>query len=199
MPHSKNHTTYFTGFSLALICAALTGCATRLSPPMTGYTCCNLRPYYSAVSSSNMLGGSILPAGTAVSLEHVKRGRYYGYVGDDYVTLSDDSPRAEGDSPWIGQVVVQTDPKIEYSTWSPRVQNAVLSAKVIPGMTKAQVLMALSYPPPRHHQRSEWHDLALLDCARGSDRRHQLRRRWQSHGLCRQAIGRTRGRVQELT
>jgi hypothetical protein len=147
MPHSKFNKPYLTGFSLALICAALTGCATRLSPPMTGYTCCNLRPYYSAVSSGNMLGGSILPAGTAVSLEHVKRGRYYGYVGDDYVTLSDDSPRAEGDSPWIGQVVVQTDPKIEYRTWSPQVQNAVLSAKVIPGMTKAQVLMALSYPP----------------------------------------------------
>jgi len=147
MPHFKNHRTYFTGLSLALICAALTGCATRLSPPVTGYTCCNLRPYYSAVSSGNMLGGSILPAGTTVSLDYVKRGTYYGYIGGDYVTLSDDSPRAEGGLPWFRQVVAQTDPKIEYSTWSPQVQNAVLSAKVFPGMTKAQVLMALSYPP----------------------------------------------------
>ena len=66
MPHSKFNKPYLTGFSLALICAALAGCATRLSPPTTGYTCCNLRPYYGAVSSGNMLGSSILPAGTAV-------------------------------------------------------------------------------------------------------------------------------------
>ncbi|KQU83512.1 hypothetical protein ASC78_12735 [Variovorax sp. Root318D1] len=31
-------------------------------------------------------------------------------------------------------------------SWSPEVQKAVYAAKVVPGMTRPQVLMALSYP-----------------------------------------------------
>ncbi|MDR6891026.1 ABC-type uncharacterized transport system auxiliary subunit, partial [Variovorax sp. 3319] len=43
---------------LALVLAAstlLAGCATKLTQPITGYTCCNLRPDYGWVSSTNML------------------------------------------------------------------------------------------------------------------------------------------------
>ncbi|MDR6891033.1 hypothetical protein J2X67_005581, partial [Variovorax sp. 3319] len=42
----------FTALSAGLL---LSGCATKLTQPITGYTCCNLRPDYGWVSSTNML------------------------------------------------------------------------------------------------------------------------------------------------
>jgi len=47
---------------------------------------------------------------------------------------------------WTNQIVVPTDPKLTLATWSPEVQKAVYSAKVVIGMTRPQVLMSLSYP-----------------------------------------------------
>jgi len=53
--------------SIAVVASVfLPGCATKLAPPITGYTCCNLRPDYGWVSSTNMLGGAIVPAGEPV-------------------------------------------------------------------------------------------------------------------------------------
>lgn len=126
----------------------LAGCATRLEQPIAGYTCCNLRPDYGWVSSSNVLGGPILPAGESVKLDTGKRDLYfYGTVGGDYISLRDDGTRSkEGTQRWLHQIVVPTDPRLELATWSPEVQKAVYSAKVMVGMTRRQVLMSLSYP-----------------------------------------------------
>ena len=128
----------------------LSGCATRLSPPITGYTCCNLRPDAGWLASSNYLGGPILPAGEPVVIDTAKRNQYfYGTIGGDYISMSDDSARGkEGGQRWLRKIVVRTDPKVELASWSPEVQSAVYSAKVAVGMTRPQVLMALSYPSP---------------------------------------------------
>lgn len=134
---------------IALVaCALLSGCATKLAPPITGYTCCNLRPDYGWVSSANMLGGPFVPAGEPVVLDTMKRDRYvYGTIGSDYVSLRDDMARSKEDMlRWTRQIVVPTDPKLALRTWSPEVQRAVYSAKVVVGMTRPQVLMSLSYP-----------------------------------------------------
>ncbi|BEP57155.1 MULTISPECIES: hypothetical protein [unclassified Variovorax] len=129
-------------------CVILTGCATKLAQPITGYTCCNLRPDYGWVSSTNMLGGAIVPAGEPVVIDTLKRDRYaYGTIGGDYVSLRDDTARSREDMlRWTNQIVVPTDPKLTLATWSPDVQKAVYSAKVVVGMTRPQVLMSLSYP-----------------------------------------------------
>lgn len=126
----------------------LSGCATRLEQPISGYTCCNLRPSYGWVSSNNVLGGPILPAGESAKFDSAKRDLYfYGTVGGEYMALRDDAARSnEGTQRWLRQIVVPSDPKLELSTWSPEVQKAVYSAKVMVGMTRRQVLMALSYP-----------------------------------------------------
>ncbi|WP_454908871.1 hypothetical protein [Variovorax gossypii] len=136
--------TFFAGAA----CVILTGCATKLAPPITGYTCCNLRPEYGWVSSTNMLGGAILPSGEPVVIDSMKRDRYaYGTIGGDYVSLRDDTARSREDMQrWMRQIVVPTDPKVTLATWSSDVQRAVYSAKVIVGMTRPQVLMSLSYP-----------------------------------------------------
>ncbi|MDR6891056.1 hypothetical protein J2X67_005604, partial [Variovorax sp. 3319] len=124
------------------------GCATKLTQPITGYTCCNLRPDYGWVSSTNMLGGPIVPAGEPVVLDTMKRDTYFfGTIGGDYVSLRDDAARSKEDAlRWARQIVVPTDPRVTLAGWEPEVQRAVYSAKVMVGMTRPQVLMALSYP-----------------------------------------------------
>jgi hypothetical protein len=126
----------------------LSGCATKLTQPITGYTCCNLRPDYGWVSSTNMLGGAIMPAGEPVVIDTMKRDKYaYGTIGGDYVSLRDDTARSREDMlRWTRQIVVPTDPKVVLATWNSEVQKAVYSAKVVVGMTRPQVLMSLSYP-----------------------------------------------------
>lgn len=133
---------------ITAVAAAISGCATKLAQPITGYTCCNLRPDYGWVSSTNMLGGAIVPAGEPAVIDTMKRDRYaYGTIGGDYVSLRDDTARSREDMlRWTNQIVVPTDPKLTLATWSPDVQKAVYSAKVVVGMTRPQVLMSLSYP-----------------------------------------------------
>jgi hypothetical protein len=126
----------------------LFGCATKLTQPITGYTCCNLRPDYGWVSSTNMLGGPIVPAGEPATLDTMKRDTYfYGTVGGDYISMRDDAARSKEDAlRWVRQIVVPTDPRVALAGWNPEVQKAVYSAKVMVGMTRPQVLMSLSYP-----------------------------------------------------
>jgi hypothetical protein len=143
------HLHRITSAALVLITSAfLAGCATKLKQPITGYTCCNLRPDYGWVSSANMLGGPVVPAGEPVVIDTLKRDRYaYGTIGGDYVSLRDDTARSKEDMlRWTRQIVVPTDPKVALATWNPEVQRAVYSAKVMVGMTRPQVLMSLSYP-----------------------------------------------------
>ena len=143
-----SHIHCIPGISAALVLAAstlLAGCATKLAQPITGYTCCNLRPDYGWVSSTNMLGGPIVPAGEPVVLDTIKRDTYFfGTIGGGYVSLRDDAARSKDDAlRWARQIVVPTDPKVALAGWSPEVQKAVYAAKVVPGMTRPQVLMAL--------------------------------------------------------
>lgn len=145
-----SHIKSIPGISAALVLAAATlaGCATKLAQPITGYTCCNLRPDYGWVSSTNMLGGPIVPAGEPVVLDTMKRDTYfYGTIGGDYISMRDDAARSKDDAlRWARQIVVPVDPKLTLASWSPEVQKAVYSAKVAIGMTRPQVLMSLGYP-----------------------------------------------------
>lgn len=75
---------------VALPTGLLSSCATRPIQPITGYTCCNLRPNYGRVSSTNMLGDLIVPAGEPAVLDTMKRDTYfYGTIGGDYISLRD--------------------------------------------------------------------------------------------------------------
>jgi hypothetical protein len=47
---------------------------------------------------------------------------------------------------YLGQLVVTTDPEVRIETFSPEIQAAIASGRVMVGMTKDQVIMALGYP-----------------------------------------------------
>lgn len=136
--------------SLLLAAAALCGCATKLTPPITGYTCCNLRPSYDWVNSANVQTGPILPAGQRARFDSMKRDYYlFGTIGTDYISLRDDTARSKEDTlRWVRRIVVPTDPQQVLAGWPQEIQNAVRSARVMSGMSREQVAMALSYPSP---------------------------------------------------
>lgn len=150
------------------LAAMLAGCATPLTPQITGYTCCNLRPSYDVVSSYNVQGGAILPAGEPVKLTTIKK-RYhvYGTVGDTELELRDDMSSSEAETlAWVKQVVVPQSPRAQLTAWPADIQAAVQSAKVKPGMSKAQVLMSLGYPSKKETPQldaSVWHYWTLQD------------------------------------
>lgn len=136
-------------FFTLLAVAALSGCASdKFTPPIAGYTCCNLRLSSGWISSNTVVSGALLPAGEAVSIDSMQRAYYaQGTVGSKRVSLRNDTARDKEETlRWIRRIVVAEDPRLQAASWPQDVQNAVRSARVIKGMTRAQVLMALGYP-----------------------------------------------------
>lgn len=141
--------------ALALLSGAaallLSACAALpIDPPISGHTCCNLRLEHGWISSNNVQGGTVIPAGEPVRLQSIKKQFYvYGTLGSAEVAFRDDNARNEHETlDWLRQVVVSQDPRIEFNSWPAEVRQAVRAAKVMPGMTRAQVRMALG-PPSR--------------------------------------------------
>lgn len=128
--------------------ALLSGCATPIQPPIVGYTCCNLRPTYDWISSNNVQGGLILPAGEPVILGTIKKRYYvYGTMGGTGIGLRDDNAKSEADTlAWVRRVVVPENPKARLATWPAEIRTAVQTGKILVGMSREQVLMSLGHP-----------------------------------------------------
>ena len=143
----------FRRIALALLpvsLALLSACATPLQPPVVGYTCCNLRPVDGWISSNNVQGGGMIPAGQKVRLDSMKRSYYvYGTIGGQDFALRDDSAHSNADTmAWIRRLVVAQDPNAQTTAWDPEIRAAVRYGRVLVGMTRAQVAMSLGYPSP---------------------------------------------------
>lgn len=131
--------------------AALSGCMSApLSQPISGYTCCNLRDRDGWISSDNVQGGDLIPFGSNAQIKSAKRKYYlYGAIGDSSYGFRNDWAKAEQDSlDWARRLVVTEDPRTRLSNWPSEVRAAVGAARVVRGMTKEQVTMALGYPSP---------------------------------------------------
>ncbi len=124
--------------------------ATPIQQPIAGYTCCNLRGMQGWISSNNVQGGDLIPAGSSIRLNTVKRQFYvYGTIGDAEYGLRDDSAKTEQDTMrWVKRVVVAEDPTAQLQSWPREVRAAIGVARVFVGMKRAQVAMALGYPSP---------------------------------------------------
>jgi hypothetical protein len=47
---------------------------------------------------------------------------------------------------FIGKTIVATDPKPKIATWPKEIQEAIQAGRVMPGMTKEQLIVSLGYP-----------------------------------------------------
>lgn len=140
----------FLRFMPIMALLLLVGCATPLSPAITGYSCCNLRSNGGWISADNSQGGDLIPAGEAVQLTSIKRQYYiYGTIGGNAIGFRDDYAKSEKDTlQWIRHIVMPTNPRAEISSWPSEIRTAVGTARVIKGMTRTQVATALGYPSP---------------------------------------------------
>jgi hypothetical protein len=131
----------------------LGGCAQRLHPnPLEGqyrYTCCNVRYERERVAERNLQQGSLLPAGTRVRIDEIRKNRItfkpdgapilmLVFVGrEGYLSLDE----------YLERLFVTEDQRPAIEQLPKDVSSAVRQARVLPGMTRDQVLMALGYPP----------------------------------------------------
>jgi hypothetical protein len=119
------------------------------------YTCCNLRPSNGEISDANWYESAsllatpsgALPFGTPVTVTDVGRKSFHlrtdGY-GDFTVY------HAYGTEPlgnYMKKLLVRDDPKETVRAFPQDIQDAIFEGRVLKGMTKEQVLIAIGYPP----------------------------------------------------
>ena len=126
--------------------------AQRPSPPpgplTDGFLCCNMRTYGDSISDINYdeQGTRIVAVGTPARITAYDF-RFFNVdlagkpqrIKNDYsrnITLIDFAKR----------YVVTEDPKRKIASFPPAVGAAIVAGKVMPGMTREQVLMAIGYP-----------------------------------------------------
>lgn len=113
-----------------------------------GYLCCNLRTDGSWISDANYQenGKRILPVGTPAKVTGYGRQRVQIEINGGRQAIGNDYSRDLDLGTFAKRYVVKDDPKTKIATFPPKVRAAIEKAKVLPGMTREQVLMAVGYP-----------------------------------------------------
>lgn len=112
------------------------------------YTCCNLRYEKEWISDANEFGRWFIPAGTRIELKSLSGHYAQVLVNGRKMTLAQDyGGKRETMQQYAAKLVVRDDPRLRLATWPAEVQAAVLAGRLLPGMTREQVLMSLG--PPR--------------------------------------------------
>ena len=113
-----------------------------------GYLCCNMRSDGSWISDSNYAenGKRVIPVGTPVSVTGYGRQRINVRINGERQAIGNDYSRDIGLADFARRYVVTEDPAAKIAGYPAKIQDAIKRAKITPGMTREQVLMALGYP-----------------------------------------------------
>ena len=148
--------------TLPLVSSCLTG--PKVESPLNGqfrYTCCNIRYEKPEITDVNYQTGAIIPYGTRVQIIEVRKNAVrFQPVGHPEITLVyrhgrkiypfeqyldriflTDDPRASKAKP---SKAAKTQKVAEQGT---KTEKLIEQGTVEPGMTKAEVLLTLGYPP----------------------------------------------------
>jgi hypothetical protein len=124
----------------------------QVQSPLVGqqrYLCCNLHFEKTKTTDLNPQVGTLVPVGTPVTvLEVYKNAVKIGPVGFPELEIAHKyGRRTESIEQFMDHWFVEQDPKRTMKRYPAKVQKAIASGTVEPGMTKDQVLMAIGYPP----------------------------------------------------
>lgn len=113
-----------------------------------GYLCCNMRTDGSWISDSNYRenGKRIIPAGTPLKVTGYGRYRVHVDINGGKQSIGNDYSRDLDPEAFARRYVVPEDPSRKLAGYSPQVREAIKSARLMPGMTRDQVLMSVGYP-----------------------------------------------------
>lgn len=138
-------------FALAGLLAAaapVAALAQALPQPAEGFLCCNLRTDGSWISDINYAenGKRVIPAGTPVKATGYGRYRVHIETPEGKQAIGNDYSRDLNMTAFAQRYIVGDDPKRRMAGYSPKVRKAVETARLMPGMTREQVLMSVGYP-----------------------------------------------------
>lgn len=137
-------------FTLAglLAAASLSAQAQALPDPAEGFLCCNMRTDGSWISDINYAenGKRVIPVGTPLKATGYGRYRVYVTLGDGKQAIGNDYSRDLDMPTFAKRYVVAEDPRRKIAGFPSRVRKAIESARLVPGMTREQVTMAVGWP-----------------------------------------------------
>jgi hypothetical protein len=137
-------------FVRVLILAALgaASLAASAQPTPEGYLCCNLRTDGRWISDINYAeaGKRIVPAGTPAKVTGYGRYRAHVDLDGSKQAIGNDYSRDLEMGAFAQRYVVTSDPKTKLAAYPAKIRDAITQARVAPGMSKEQVLMAVGYP-----------------------------------------------------
>ena len=125
------------------------GGVSAAAPPgetWTGFLCCNYRYRGDWISDSNYLPHPLMPIGTPTKITDYGRYRVFTEMGGRKMRIGNDYSRTLSNVEFAKRIVVAEDPRLKIATFPPKVQQAIAAARVIPGMTREQVIMSIGYP-----------------------------------------------------
>ncbi len=123
--------------------------AATAQPKPEGFLCCNLRTDGKWISDINYLeaGKRLVPMGTPAKVTGYGRYRVLVDLGDNTrQAIGNDYSRDIELGAFAQRYVVTEDPRQKLGAMPARQQEAINKAMLMPGMTRAQVLMSVGYP-----------------------------------------------------
>ena len=112
-----------------------------------GYTCCNLHHEGDWISDSNYAELPMIPAGSPAKVTGYGRNSASAEIAGKPMRLGLDYGREQQTlQEFVDKIVVIEDPAKKLATYPASVRDAISQGKVMVGMTKEQVIMAVGYP-----------------------------------------------------
>jgi hypothetical protein len=139
----------FTALSAAMgLCMAMAGSLAHAQVPEQGFLCCNMRTDGSWISDINYeeSGKRIIPYGTPLTFKGFGRNRVEVEMEGKRQWLGNDYSRDLSKEAFAQRYIVANDPRAVVAQASPKMRQAIETARVTPGMTREQVAMAVGYP-----------------------------------------------------
>lgn len=132
----------------ALLAAPLGALAQALPDPAEGFLCCNLRTDGKWISDINYSenGKRVIPAGTPVKATGYGRYRVHIDTPEGKQAIGNDYSRDLNMTAFAQRYIVPQDPKAKMAGYPSKVRSAIQSSRIMPGMTREQVIMAVGYP-----------------------------------------------------
>ncbi|MGE5472138.1 MAG: hypothetical protein ACM3X0_15175 [Bacteroidota bacterium] len=119
-----------------------------------GYACCNLHYDGDWISDANRAQLPFIAAGTPVKVRKIDGYRADVDVGGKPMHLGLDYGRTqETTEQWLGKLIVAEDPRPTIATFAPSIREAIKAGKLMRGMTREQVVIAVGHPQTNENPR----------------------------------------------
>jgi hypothetical protein len=116
-------------------------------PVFAGYTCCNLHYSGDWVSDLNYGSDTLIPAGSPIRIADYGRWHLITELDGKKIRIGLDYGRKkETLAQFARKLTIDKDLRFRMASFPSSVQDAIRAGKVMPGMSKEQVVMAVGFP-----------------------------------------------------